>query len=92
MDESGKLERRNTIETPLLLLTAGRKGFRSSIAADLRPAFRLSEMPRAVEVREEVRRNFELARGVSDLEKVKFLLSDGRQRLKQLQDMLGLQR
>ncbi|PNW73293.1 hypothetical protein CHLRE_14g626667v5 [Chlamydomonas reinhardtii] len=40
----------------------------------------------------EVRRNFEAQRHVTDLQAIKFLLSEGRKRLEQLQDMLGLQR
>lgn len=40
----------------------------------------------------EVRRNFEAQAGVTDLTAIKFHLSEGRKRLEQLQDMLGLQR
>ena len=43
------------------------------------------------EILAEVRREFNTTRGITDLEKVKFLLSDGRQRLKLVRDMLGLQ-
>ena len=46
----------------------------------------------AAEVLQEVRREFDTTRSISELEKIKYLLSDGRQRLKQLGDMLGLQK
>ncbi len=38
----------------------------------------------------EIRRQFDAARQERDVYRVKYQLSDGRQRLKQLKDMLGL--
>lgn len=43
------------------------------------------------DLREEIRRQFESHREASDLLAIKYHLSDGRQQLKQLQEMLGLQ-
>ena len=43
------------------------------------------------EILSEVRREFNDHRSIAELEKVKYLLSDGKQRLKLLKDMLGLQ-
>ncbi|KAL4539191.1 hypothetical protein Ndes2526B_g02549 [Nannochloris sp. 'desiccata'] len=44
------------------------------------------------ELRAEVRREFDAHREVPDRHTQKFLLSDGRTRLKQLSEMLGMQR
>ena len=46
----------------------------------------------AAELVAEVRRNFEAQSAIADLQAIKFHLSEGRKRLEQLQDMLGLQR
>lgn len=46
----------------------------------------------AGELRGEVRREFEAHKGAPDSQAKKFLLSDGRARLKQLAEMLGMQR
>jgi hypothetical protein len=48
--------------------------------------------PRAAELVAEVRRSFEAQAAITDLQATKFHLSEGRKRLEQLQDMLGLQR
>ncbi|GFR52774.1 hypothetical protein Agub_g15386, partial [Astrephomene gubernaculifera] len=48
--------------------------------------------PSRAELTQEVRRNFEAQKQVADLQAIKFHLSEGRKRLEQLQDMLGLQR
>jgi hypothetical protein len=44
------------------------------------------------EVRAEVRRQFESTRHVTELSTIKYLQSDGKQKLKQLSDMVGLRR
>lgn len=44
------------------------------------------------EIRTEIKSGFEAQRSVPDLPAIKYLLSDGRKRLKLLDDMLGLQR
>jgi len=44
-----------------------------------------------VELRGEIRRQFEAHRSKADLAAVRFLLSDGRLKLKQLGEMLGMQ-
>lgn len=48
--------------------------------------------PQKAELVAEVRRNFEAQSAITDLQAIKFHLSEGRKRLEQLQDMLGLQR
>lgn len=40
----------------------------------------------------EIQREFGLHKGVTDAYTIKYLLSDGRTRLKQLEEMLGMQR
>ncbi len=47
---------------------------------------------RAGELLDEIRRNFRVSASVREPNQLKFLLSDGKLRLKQLRDMLGLQR
>lgn len=44
------------------------------------------------ELKQEVRRGFESQKSVKDLQAIKFLLSEGKQRLKQLSEMLGFSR
>lgn len=41
---------------------------------------------------EKIQREFEQHKGVTDAYTIKYLLSDGRTRLKQLEEMLGMQR
>ncbi len=44
----------------------------------------------SAEVTQQIRGQFEASRGAKDLDTVKFLLSEGRLRLKQLSEMIGL--
>lgn len=48
-------------------------------------------MRAAEELRREIRRQFEAQRQKSEQQSIKFLLSDGRLKLKQLGEMLGMQ-
>ena len=62
------------------------------LLSDLRRSPRLPPRDlRAAELRGEIRRQFEAHRGQRDQATIKFLLSGGRQQLKQLGEMLGMQ-
>jgi len=42
------------------------------------------------ELQQQVRHHFEAQRGVREAEQIKYLLSDGKQQLKRLREMIGL--
>jgi hypothetical protein len=48
-------------------------------------------LPLSDELRGEIRRQFDLHRAPREAERVRFLLSDGKLKLKQLVEMLGMQ-
>lgn len=70
-------------------LIAGRGTFRSCTL--LRPLSPWPTHPDPTgELQQQVRHHFEAQRGVREAEQIKYLLSDGKQQLKRLREMIGL--